>query len=120
MKLVKLVRFASMRLPGAGAAHTTPRQKRVALAIAGVVDILQLALAPLFAEGALSPFDGALDVIAAGMLFLALGRSWRIALALGLELIPGAALLPTWTAVVATLPASPQPVESPALVPTAT
>jgi hypothetical protein len=110
MKLHKLARFVSMRLPGV---QTTPRRKRVAFIIAGVVDLLQLGLAPLFAEGALSPLDDLLDVIAAGVLLLALGRSWRIALALALELIPGAALLPTWTAVVATMPAA----ESPALVP---
>ena len=55
-------------------------------------------------------------MIAAGVLLLALGRSWRIAFALGLELVPGVALLPTWTAVIATLPV--QPDELPALAPT--
>ena len=118
MKLLRLARFASMRFPGAGAAHPTRRQKRIALTIAGLADLLQLALAPLFAEGAISPFDGVLDVIVAGALLLILGRRWRIALALGLELIPGVALFPTWAAVIATLSAAPDPVESPALVPT--
>jgi hypothetical protein len=77
-------------------------RKRAALLIAAAADLTQLALAPLFAGGALSPLDDALDVIVAGLLFLALGRSWRIAFALGLELVPGLALFPTWTAVVAT------------------
>jgi hypothetical protein len=115
MKMLKLARLASTRLPGAVAARATHRQKRAALVIAAAADLAQLALAPLFAGGALSPLDDALDVIIAGLLLLVLGRSWRIALALGLELVPGMALFPTWTAVVATLPA--QPDESPALLP---
>jgi hypothetical protein len=102
MKLLKLAR-------------TTKRQKRAALVIAAAADLVQLALAPLFAGGALSPLDDVLDVIIAGLLLLTLGRSWRIAFALGLELVPGMALFPTWTAVVATLPA--QPHESPMLLP---
>jgi hypothetical protein len=115
MKLLKLARLASTRLPGATAAHATHRQKRAALFIAAAADLAQLALAPLFAAGALSPLDDALDLIVAGLLFLVLGRSWRIAFALGLELVPGMALFPTWTAVVATLPARAE--ESPALMP---
>jgi hypothetical protein len=119
MKLLRLARFASTRFPGLGAASPTRRQKRIALAIAGVADLLQIALAPLFAEGALSPFDSVLDVIVAGALLAVLGSRWRTALALGLELIPGVALFPTWTAMIATLPAAPDPVESLALVPIA-
>jgi hypothetical protein len=113
MKLLELARLAPMRISSGGAAPTTRRRKRAALAVAGLVDLVQLVFAPLFVEGALSPFDGVLDVIAAVVLLLVLGRRWRIALALGLELIPGAALFPTWTAVVVTLPASSPPVESP-------
>ena len=115
MRFFKLARLASTRLPGAVAARATHRQKRAALVIAAAADLAQLALAPLFAGGALSPLNDALDVIIAGLLLLVLGRSWRIALALGLELVPGMALFPTWTAVVATLPA--QPDASPALLP---
>jgi hypothetical protein len=95
---------------------STRRQKRLALAIAVAGDLAQLALAPLFAEGALSPLDDVLDVIVAGLLLLTLGRSWRVALGLALELVPGVALFPTWTALIATLPA--QPDEAPALLPT--
>jgi hypothetical protein len=79
MKLLRLARFASMRFPAAGA-QPTRRQKRVALVIAGLADLLQIALAPLFAEGAISPLDDTLDVIVAGALLLALGGRWRIAL----------------------------------------
>jgi hypothetical protein len=110
-----LARFASTRLQSAALARPTRRQKRIALAIAGVADVVQLALAPLFGEGALSPLDDALDVVVAALLFLVLGRSWRIALGLVLELVPGVALLPTWTAVVATLPARAD--QPPALAP---
>jgi hypothetical protein len=81
----------------------TRRQKRVALAVAAVADLVQLGLFPLFVEGALSPLDGALDVIVALTLILVLGWRWRTALALAVELLPGLALFPTWTAVVATL-----------------
>jgi hypothetical protein len=108
MNLPRLARFESVRLQGAAAAHITRRQKRVALVIAAVTDLAQLALAPLVAGGALSPLDDVLDALAAGLLLLTLGRSWRIALALALELVPGVALFPTWTAVIATLPAQPE------------
>jgi len=82
----------------------TRRQKRIALAVAGAADLIQLALAPLFVEGGFSPFDVALDVATAVALFGVLGWRWRTALALGLELVPGVALFPSWTAVVATMP----------------
>jgi hypothetical protein len=81
----------------------TRKQKRVALAIAMVADLVQLGLFPLFFEGALSPLDGALDAIVALSLILVLGWRWRTALALAVELLPGLALFPTWTAVVATV-----------------
>jgi len=93
-------------------ARPTAREKRIALVIAGLSDLTQLALAPLFAAGALSPLDDALDFIVAGLLFFTLGRHWRIALALALELLPGMALFPSWTAMVATFQAAPEPVES--------
>jgi len=84
----------------------TRKQKRAALAIAMVADLVQLGLFPLFVEGALSPFDGALDALVALSLILVLGWRWRTALALAVELLPGVALFPTWTAVVATLRAA--------------
>ena len=92
-------------------ARSTRRQKRIALVVAGVADLIQLALAPLFAEGALSPFDVALDVVTAVALTGVLGWRWRTALAFGVELVPGLALFPSWTAVIATLPTEepPQP-----------
>ena len=41
------------------------QRKRVALAVAVVVDVIQIAVFPAFAEGALSPFEDALDVVTA-------------------------------------------------------
>jgi len=81
----------------------TPRQKRIALVVAAVADLAQIALAPLFAEGALSPLDFALDAAVALTLVGILGWRWRTGLALAAELVPGLALFPTWTAMVATL-----------------
>ena len=86
----------------------TRRQKRTALAVAAVADLSQMGMCPLFFGGALSPADGALDAIVALSLILILGWRWRTALALAVELMPGLALFPTWTAVVATLPAEPK------------
>jgi hypothetical protein len=95
------------------AARLTPRRKWVALAIAALADALQLGLSPVFAPGALSLPDDALDVAVAVGLLLTVGFSWRLVLALAIELVPGLALFPSWTALVATLPAA--SVKAPAL-----
>jgi hypothetical protein len=83
----------------------TPRRKKVALAIAALADAIQLGLFPAFVEGALSIPDDALDGIVAVLLLVTLGWRWRLVAALALELVPGVALFPSWTAFVATLPA---------------
>ena len=80
-------------------------KKRVAFAVALIADFVQLALFPLFAEGALSPFQDALDVLVALTLLVTVGFRWRSLFAFGVELVPGLALFPTWTAMVLTLPA---------------
>jgi len=85
----------------------TRRQKSIALAVAAVADLLQLVLFPLFFEGALSPFCGALDVVVGIVLLSLLGWRWRTAAALAVELVPGLSLFPTWTAVVATMKSAP-------------
>jgi len=91
------------------------RRKAVAFAIALLADLAQLVLWPAFAGGAASPVDDVLDVVVALALWLTLGFSPRLALALVLELTPGADLFPTWTAVVASVPARAAlpPVEDP-------
>ncbi len=80
------------------------RRKAAAVMVAGVVDLLQLWFVPLFGEGFISPFEDALDVMAAIVLTAICGFKWQFALAFGLELIPFFDILPTWTAVALLLP----------------
>jgi hypothetical protein len=89
---------------------TTVAKKRraIALAIAGAADLIQFAVLPAFVEGALSPFEDALDVVVAVALLAILGFRWRLVFAFALELVPGADLFPTWTAVVLSLPTAPE------------
>ncbi len=76
----------------------------MALTVAVLADAIQVVLWPAFAGGAASPFDDALDAAVALILLGTLGFSGRLALALGMELVPGADLFPTWSAVVLTIP----------------
>ncbi len=89
---------------GLQAHAVTPTRKKVALVIAGLADLVQLGFFPIFGEGALSIPDDVLDVIVAVALFITLGFKLRVLLALAIELVPGLALFPSWTMVVATLP----------------
>ncbi|HEY8072550.1 MAG TPA: hypothetical protein VIF62_00525 [Labilithrix sp.] len=91
---------ANAIVPGA----VSSRRKKIALVLAGVADLVQLGWFPVFGEGAVSPADDVLDVVVALVLLVTLGFKWRLAAALAIELVPGATLLPTWTAVVASLP----------------
>jgi hypothetical protein len=79
------------------------RRKKIALVIAALADAVQLGLFPVFAEGALSLPDDALDALVALTLLVTLGWQWRLVGALAIELVPGAALFPSWTACVMTL-----------------
>jgi hypothetical protein len=88
-------------------ADTTKRRWRMAFAVAAVADVLQIAVFPAFVEGAASPLDDALDAVVAVALLLILGLRFRLAFALALELVPGADLFPTWTAVVASVKVEP-------------
>jgi hypothetical protein len=93
---------------------TTSRKRwAIALTIALAADALQLAIWPVFAEGAVSPFDDALDAVVACLLLAVLGFRWRLAIALGMELVPGAALFPTWSAVVASVAVEPKKLPAP-------
>jgi hypothetical protein len=96
------------------ATHTvSPTRKKIALGIAATADLLQLGFFPIFGEGVLSIPDDVLDAVVAVALLVTLGFKWRILLALGIELVPGIALFPSWTAVVLTLPTHPAPKELP-------
>lgn len=96
-----------------GAPVVSRRRKAVALGVAILADLVQVVLWPVFAEGAASPFDDALDAVVAFTLLLTLGWSGRLAFALALELVPGADLFPTWSAVVASIPTREEPVALP-------
>jgi hypothetical protein len=82
----------------------THRQKRAALAIAGMADFLQIMVFPAFGWGAASPAQDALDIFVAFLLMAICGFRWQWVLAFCMELVPGLDLLPTWTMVVALMP----------------
>src|SRR3954451_4064747 len=104
MRTVALARRVAPELTTPSAHKLSRERKRVALAIAAAADLAQVFFLPLFGEGGLSPLEDALDVVVAVALTALVGFRWRTALAFALELVPGVALFPSWTAVVASLP----------------
>jgi hypothetical protein len=86
----------------------TPRRKKVALAIALLADAVQLGFFPVFGAGGLSAPDDVLDFVVAVALVITLGWRWSLVAALALELLPGVALFPSWTAFVAMVHARPE------------
>lgn len=98
--LVSLARQAA----GLGPLHITPKQKYAALAVAGIIDVLQATvLSPVASPGAMSPVEWAIDIGTAVILTLILGWNWRLLLAFGVELIPMASMFPTWSALILTI-----------------
>lgn len=75
-------------------------EERLAWLVAVSADAIQLAVLPLFAEGALSPADAVLDAVVAVTLVRLLGWHWAFLPTLLIEALPGADLFPTWTAAV--------------------
>jgi hypothetical protein len=88
------------------------RRKNWALFVAGVSDLTQVLFLPVFAEGAASPFEVALDSVTAVLIMLIVGFKWRLAVALAAELVPGVDLFPTWTAMVLSLPVQAKELEA--------
>jgi hypothetical protein len=68
--------------------------------VAITADATQLALLPLFGEGALSPADTMLDLLVGFCLIRLLGWHWAFLPTFAAELIPGLDLFPSWTAAV--------------------
>jgi hypothetical protein len=89
----------------------TRGQKRLALAVAGTVDLLQIALLPLLGLG--YALDDALDVLAVFVLMGVCGFKWQFVAAFLLELVPVVDIFPTWTALALTLPTGDRVVTSP-------
>jgi len=75
-------------------------EHRMAWVVAIAADVLQIVAFPLFAEGALSPADSALDLIVAFVMIRLLGWHWAFLPTAAAKLIPAADLFPTWTAAV--------------------
>jgi hypothetical protein len=73
---------------------------RLAWLVAIIADSIQILALPLFAEGALSPADGVLDIVVAVVLTRLLGWHWAFLPTLAAEMLPGFDLFPTWTAAV--------------------
>jgi hypothetical protein len=93
------VALAKVAVPGA----VSRTRKRVALGIAALSDLTQWFFFPVLSEGALSPFEIALDAMTALAILLVVGFQWRLLIALVAELVPGLDMFPTWTAVVLSL-----------------
>ena len=72
--------------------------------VAILADTAQLGFLPVFWLGGLSLPDDVLDLAVAVVLAITMGWSWRLAIALAIELVPGVALFPSWTAFVAMMP----------------
>ena len=74
---------------------------RAALALAIVADLLQIAIFPLFIEGAASPADDLLDLGVAGAMSYLLGWHWEFLPSFFAKLVPGVDFVPLWTLAVA-------------------
>lgn len=74
---------------------------RAAMALAIVADVLQLAVFPVFVEGAESPADDILDFAIGAALVYLLGWHWEFLPSFLGKLVPGVDLVPFWTLAVA-------------------
>jgi hypothetical protein len=74
---------------------------RVAFLLAILADALQLAVIPMFVEGAESPAADIVDVAVAAAMFFLLGWHWEFLPSFAAKLIPGVDLVPLWTLAVA-------------------
>jgi len=72
-----------------------------AFALAIAADLFQVAVFPLFIEGAASPVDDILDVGVAGALSFLLGWNWEFLPSFLAKLVPGVDFIPLWTLAVA-------------------
>ena len=75
-------------------------EHRKAWFVAIMADAIQIIGFPMFFPGGFSIFDGALDLITAGLLTKILGWHWAFVPTFAAELVPGLDLFPTWTAAV--------------------
>jgi hypothetical protein len=69
--------------------------------LAILADVLQIAVLPLFVEGAASPADDILDLGLGAVLTYLLGWHWEFLPSFVGKLVPGVDLVPFWTLAVA-------------------
>jgi hypothetical protein len=74
---------------------------QAAMIVAIVADALQLAVFPMFVEGALSPADDVLDFGVGALMVHLLGWHWEFLPSFFAKLVPGLDLVPFWTLAVA-------------------
>jgi hypothetical protein len=74
---------------------------RIAMILAILADVLQLAVFPFVVEGAESPADDILDLCVGGLLTWLLGWHWEFLPSFFAKLVPGVDLVPLWTLAVA-------------------
>ena len=74
---------------------------RAAMILAIIADVLQIAVFPLFVEGAESPADDILDLGMGAVLTYLLGWHWEFVPSFLGKLVPGFDLVPLWTLAVA-------------------
>lgn len=75
-------------------------EQRLAWLVALATDAMQIVGMPLFVEGAASPANLVLDMLAGLLLTRLLGWHWAFLPSLAAEMVPGLDLFPTWTAAV--------------------
>lgn len=76
---------------------TTGPRLKAAMGLALIADILQMAIFPLFIEGAASPAEDALDLGMAAVLTWLLGWHWEFLPSFAGKLLPGVDLVPMWS-----------------------
>lgn len=74
---------------------------QAAMILAIVADALQIAIFPMFVEGALSPADDVLDFGVGALMVHLLGWHWEFLPSFFAKLMPGVDLVPFWTLAVA-------------------
>src|SRR3954470_22925227 len=70
---------------------------RTAMLLAILADAIQIAVFPLFVEGALSPAEDVLDLGVAALMTHLLGWHWEFLPSFFAKLVPGIDLVPFWT-----------------------
>ncbi len=70
---------------------------QAAMILAIVADVLQIAIFPVFAEGAMSPAEDVLDFGVGALMVHLLGWHWEFLPSFFAKLMPGVDLIPFWT-----------------------